>query len=1584
MKKNQNLYFVLLGIMFLCCLSVAAETININTLVDKARTMKHDEFLKMAISHEKLVKLISSQEWQKKINSESNDLSLRMLPTLYDLLVEQQYKYVSSEKRDSLLNTWLAFHANDKDLLPTYYIKAKYLYPHNYKELISLYKNSPDTWQRAYLLFADFNEYSCTIQEKSELLDLCHAYKQKYPKSPFLNNIVYMINVIEHKQVMCRTNSVLRSTDSVQIVYTNTNSHHIRFEVYRVDGEAKGVSYSKADKYPLVATREIRTSLKVPFRSEDDTVSLPPLPYGTYFIHARIVDGNDNTDVQSMDKNQLPALFSVSDLRMFNIKTNDGNFRNSWEVVVDAVSANPAEKSVVSCRSSYFDNGRHKQVWKEYPLLRTNKNGEAVLGINDDDVEIKVYKDADKYLPRDYIQAREDRPLYELAAYSNSSIFRPGDTLHLSLVGSRQNHISVERLAGAEVSVRLYDSRYKEIYSYTGVLDRNGKMDVNYPFTSDMRHGRIYGNAQLFLGGTYKAYASLQYSLEDYHLPAFSISLADSCALPTYPLEKSLHGSMIRSNGQPLVDMPVIIKPSVVYGQKEFKTTYISCYSDAQGVFSFILPHDWRAEIGSGTSLRLTAEATTKEGDTQSASITIVPKKRKDNQPVYSLKDGFCPTDSVLWLPQEGITVTDKNASLVLGMPQNGMVYCVVTSRDSVLLHEWYGLKEGLHPFSFIMPQDKNNYLDVSFYMVQSDGTIVSRSRHLPNMNPTKLNLTIVSMRDFLVPDSTENWTFHFSDNSGKPVVANLLINMLDKAVDQVSRNPWQPHLLTPWQYPLCSSASPKYHISFYRNKLMLPDLSLFYFKHPVLMDYNIELLDVAEESVIYNTGASAARSSKNISDAAEDDLQEISLETQTNDNPILPASQSSQMPMREGDTRLAFFFSDIHSDRNGDVSVQCPVPPDNTQWLVQILAWDNHGGSCTYTTQLTATRPLMLHLQTPRFLRQSDLLNIPCVVDNASDIDKNVKIEMWLLDAVTMRTLTKKIVHDEVLCRNSLTVSMPVKAVREAEVIVVARVTDEDGNSDGEKRMLTILPLQEHVHEAVPFYLHSDEKDTALCLPPIVDGADNRKVTFMLCDNPLMYVFNAMPHTIDSSAVTATLLARQIYSLSIHNHLAKMQGKLEQVVDISFLITKLAKYQRQSGAFTWLYDSRSRESYYLTQNILSMLGELRQYGALNSELETMCKKGVGYLDTDVVEQEKTMKKYHKGKIDYGNFSSYAFVRAMFPYKQKTQNSAHIFGAACDSLLGDLSHRSLVGWPYTALTLERSGRHNDALKVVKSLRRYATTDKRLGMYWNNLPDCYWWYRKTDIQASFLLAFSTIDPKKQELDRMRQWLLLNNRATDWGKSSLNAYASYSLMQGSDWITAQGSDTLQYLSLPEKTSCYEFSKQSDVPAWGALMTEYSAPATSIAQFSTETISIERNYYLIDINSQLVPLPEDTVLRLGDHVRVVFRVTADQEFDHLILREPRSSLVEPSSLSGFSWQTRKNAFGDNIPHSYVLAYREVLNDETLFYIDYLPEGMSEITYDCVISATGVALAGVASVTSEQAEEFTAHTAAQSISAE
>lgn len=1609
--------FTLLIISLFPLLAVCAEDLDIRSLHHLSNTMEHKEFVEMAITHDSLTRSITTAQWYEELNLVSSDtLSMQFMPTLYDIIADE-YCSRRLPNRDSVVTAWLAFHEQDASVLPRLYIQLNRLNIVFGNKLLDMYDSLPESWERGYVL-----THLRGYKNQQYYRYVC-GYLASFPDSPFAPDILYRKHRCEQIDVDYSYPSLLSTADSLTISYSNTNAHEIIFELYRLP-EKKPKNDRVSVALIKVDSLRVTTDQSLIFQQQEQQCKMKPQPFGTYFVYARVPEDTLQTPVDNLSYSRMYyRSLTVSNLRSVLMQEGRIGKSKSWAVVTDILTGRPL---------------RHVKVKPFKQLARyTNKNGEAKISKRRSYSRFcRLSLGEDKY-HQTYLSDIYDpygKNHTDLIALPNATIFRPGDTLHIAFIGQKRHKFQTGLAKNIPllVSVRGIGWGPKDTTVY---LNEEALATMDLPFADDMRRGSYTIIARM----KDVPADVLSVRLEDYRLPSFSVAFDDSCRTMKRGSLTPVTGKAMQSNGTPLVGAKVVANVDFGRYYHNSPRPLDTVMTDMDGSFRILVPEEMVATYAVFDQMFVRAFVTSCDGETQETQILVAIGGEVPSRPKPVLVAGV-PQDSLLWLPADSLTVVGREATIRLGVPRASWVYCVTSSRDKLLSRQWQLLMPGMHAYTFTLPDKTDEYLDVRFLTCCEDGTFFERHRHLKGINRTELHIVPLTMRDYLTPDARETWTFRLTDAQGNPMQGNMVLNMTDKALEPIQSSLWQNPYMLKWEEPFTAFRKPSYYPRSHNYLSHVPSIGKgVYFLSPVLFEpYRVDsaqlmvvigkVVDVRGEPVVGAVISEQGTQRGTISDydgyfslavgpdaviecsfvgmkavscqpysnmqiVLEDDLEALSEVITTGygglygarirgvgsikevetlgiaeeeeedvaycvvDGGSAPSDPVAMPVLRRGDTRLALYLPALQTDTEGEVHVHFVTPPDNTEWIMQAIAWTKDGVSDYMTRNLMARRTLMLRLQMPRFMRQGDRLSLPCIISNTADTTRHTQVILQIRDVVTDSLLATFTEDLSVAPSASETLFFPYTASFAHDIIVRAVVRDADGTSDGEQRRLAVLPIVEPVSESMPFYLHADDSLLTLTLPT-PPHASNRLVTLIRCNDPLAYIAAQLPQVIDSSAVTATELIHNYYALALRNKLAKDHPAVAPV-DISSLPTKLLAYRRANGAFSWLKNNRSTASYYLTLRILALLGELQEADALDQQLSYAKSQAVRYIDKEIVLREKWYREAHHDSLpDYADYALYACVRARFS-EDFTDDSKRIYTATLDSLYAHISSSELTSWPLLALTFERAGQHDRALTLINGLRRYATIDHDHGMYWNNLPDRWWWYRQVDLQASFLLAFARIDPQTQELDALRQWIILNNRTTDWGQSSLNAYVTYALMNGMPSVQAQEDAALETLVLPDTTTRYTIRHTTGTPAWGAIMTSFDAPADQLHAFATKAVQIERRFERSDSTvATSVPLAK------GEKIRVFLTITTDREMDNLILTDHRAALLEPIGVSAYSWTN--NAF----------YYRDIRNTEERFYIEHLSRGTAVLSYECYVTASGTTLAGLASIVSEIAPEFVAHT--------
>lgn len=1491
------------SLCYILCLAV----MSLDSLLDMSNRMDHLEFQTEALRHDSLLKATPSQTWMRLIGEEEPDsLALACMPTLYDIVVSEHILDIYGNERDSLVKDWVAFHANDTTLLP-----LVYAYTGNPTwQHFHLYDSLPDCWERGLLL-----RFRPSVRHDKLMLPKLEAYVAAYPDSPFSDMVRSRIDNILRLSFSGIMQETFTSEDSIAVHFTVTNARRVAFYLHRKHG------------------RRVLDSCLVDISSSDriftlsQHAALAPRKSGKYRLELRMPEDTCGL-LYPKCLNTTSLYFRVSD----------------------------------KCSFSYTEHRYGRKYDRRHSVTTHALTGKRIRPNRTKLVRSGGY----------------ERAAQHLLVYPNATIFRPGDTLRLAVMESRKTIDSLRMVEGEKLHLRLKDARYKTLVDTVLFTDAYGEAAFAWQVPADAP----LGNYSLHVSGdriaTYYGSRASQYfrfRVEDYRLPTFSLTLdKQNTDLHAGDSLVVIRGVARLFSGLPMANLPV--KGVLTYGGEEHEFT---CTTSFDGAFEYVLPATLTASLQANEWLMVDVEATSPDGEThefhQSIWVNADANADADDAQGANENENIVWTqDQRLWLPQDSVcySADGKTASVLIGTRQASPVYIITSSRHRLVDAAWHTLPTGLNRLSFALPTDTNDYLDIQV-ITTVHGQVYKECVHAVAPLRTELHLVPLSFRDHLCPGVEESWRWQLLDQQGHPIQARLLATMVDEAVLSLWPLRYQP-LPAFWSEPSVSVYSTGMSWIWRSLSSVLPERKPFSLRTlPLYEPYKTmeevvvtgygSISGARNTAVLRGYGSSLNASSDRVMLNAS--AQKVMVEEDEEEEMEIPASALDEIQVREGDTRLAFFLPNLETDSAGIISHTFRAPLDNTRWHLKGLAWATNGASLVLDTMLTARRTLTAHLTVPRFLRQGDRVVLPCLIRNEADSARTITVAVDLSLAGEELYAWRK--DTCIGAQGELVIPVPCHVTTAADSLVArVRVLAADGSSDGEQRLLPVLPVVEPVVETVSFYVHPGDTAAAVAVPALPDGATDVSLVVSYCSNPLAYLFGGLPTAIDTSYVNPLPMTRHLFALSVGNRLADTYPGYHDRVDTAPLIRALRKFQRPSGGLSWLSDSRSTASTYITLQFVYLMGELRAMDALPEDLLRMSERALHYLDRyyaeSIAEAEKRAKKNGEA-LDYALYSEYAYVRAAFGDLPFVADAERCYTLVLNAMP---KKSDIIRAPYQALCLERAGRHAEALHIVNYLRRHAVTSRDLGMYFNNLPKYHLWFSICQQQAAYLRAFAAVDPQAEEIEALRQWLLLGSQTM-----RLDAYAASALLlSGENWLRpCEGADPAVRLTvdtIPYGAS-YQPRPSDGRPAWGSVRLSYQAPLTAVRPFATKALKVERRYVLVRGDEERL-VTDTTVLEQGDLVRVCLTVTTDRAMDGLVVCDHKPASLEPSwAYSGFVWRPvdEQGRVRGGFLWSGVLSYEEYKNEQTVVYIEHLPKGTYTHTYDCRVTTSGTTLSGLTTAT-------------------
>ncbi len=150
--------------------------------------------------------------------------------------------------------------------------------------------------------------------------------------------------------------------------------------------------------------------------------------------------------------------------------------------------------------------------------------------------------------------------------------------------------------------------------------------------------------------------------------------------------------------------------------------------------------------------------------------------------------------------------------------------------------------------------------------------------------------------------------------------------------------------------------------------------------------------------------------------------MNEEPMDTEEPDNGLLENTSTDNqknttgintIQIRKNLNETAFFFPDLKTDEEGNVSFSFTTPEALTQWKLQLLAHTKTLQSTTTELTSMTQKELMVIPNAPRFLREGDTITISSKISNLTENLLSGTAELVLSDAITGQSLNEDVLVD-------------------------------------------------------------------------------------------------------------------------------------------------------------------------------------------------------------------------------------------------------------------------------------------------------------------------------------------------------------------------------------------------------------------------------------------------------------------------------------------------------------------------------------------------------------------------------------------
>ena len=427
------------------------------------------------------------------------------------------------------------------------------------------------------------------------------------------------------------------------------------------------------------------------------------------------------------------------------------------------------------------------------------------------------------------------------------------------------------------------------------------------------------------------------------------------------------------------------------------------------------------------------------------------------------------------------------------------------------------------------------------------------------------LDITATHLTSKLLPGKKETWTFKVSGP------AEVLAFLFDKSLDAYK---WHDVSLgfssyfTPWTRYYRSKVLQNSVCDLARIEGFFPDNTRsFSLNPPSWKVLERRLYKVANApGRLFNRAApiAACAAVEESAPALDVAVEEPAVtESMTDRTPGRTNPDPQTVQPRRNLKETAFFFPNLETDAEGNVSFTFTVPDALTGWKFLMVAHDNAINGCIFRNEeIVTTKPLMCEPNAPRFVREGDDFLFAAKVTNTEDKPQKGEVSLSLEE---MGHEANKSSPSHVSCltppqtftlapHESKTFEFRVKIADGCGYLKYVATAKGESFADGEEGILPVLARRILVREAVQ--LHARGKETRqfklenLLASKGSATIRHQDLTVRAVSRPAWYAVLSLPYLMEFPHECCEQTFSRFYANALGEYIANADPRIRQTFD--------------------------------------------------------------------------------------------------------------------------------------------------------------------------------------------------------------------------------------------------------------------------------------------------------------------------------------------------------------------------------------------------------------------------------------------------
>jgi uncharacterized protein YfaS (alpha-2-macroglobulin family) len=499
----------------------------------------------------------------------------------------------------------------------------------------------------------------------------------------------------------------------------------------------------------------------------------------------------------------------------------------------------------------------------------------------------------------------------------------------------------------------------------------------------------------------------------------------------------------------------------------------------------------------------------------------------------------------------------------------DALVNIFVQNGSGKTVYDVQKMKNGKLEYMVDIPKDKSvSAVNIQFQIVAYNDVQTATVNLKIKNSEQPLKIETTTFRDKLEPNVKEKWSVKVSGNDKEKINAEVLANMYDMSLDQFAVNnfTWEK-LYRPYSlitmYNLSDNLLTKYYqkrIKFLNgNYVEVPQFNWFD-RNGLMM-----LQGRASGITIRGVASPAAQADKNVEEVvitgykAKKEVAVTASEVIDDDGSLGKEDLIEKVSVRQNLNETAFFYPDLKTDAEGNVSFEFTSPEALTKWKLMFLAHTKDARAATLEKEVITQKEFSVTPNYPRFLREADELNLQSKLSNLTNKKLNGSATLQILDAFTNEDISGKfgvnsgVQNFEINENGNSALTWKLKVPENVSSVIIKVVAKAGTYSDGEQQAIAVLPNRMLVTDAVPVFVKEGETKT-FELENLKNTnsktISNVSNTLELTTNPIWEIIFALPSLKNDPNNSADVVFNKWFADVLASEIFKANPKMKTVFE--------------------------------------------------------------------------------------------------------------------------------------------------------------------------------------------------------------------------------------------------------------------------------------------------------------------------------------------------------------------------------------------------------------------------------------------------